>query len=93
VREALQTRLLNWHVDTSGVPAQSRDARDMPAYIPDEPFADKEAQIDELGRAFDTRCRLDPGDPAVVAGWTACCIPFPAAAYLVIGSGSLDLSF
>lgn len=44
VREALQTRLLNWHVDTSGVPAQSRDARDMPAYIPDEPFADKEAQ-------------------------------------------------
>lgn len=48
VREALQTRLLNWYVDTSGVPAQSRDARDMPAYIPDEPFADKEVQTVRL---------------------------------------------
>lgn len=48
VRADLQGRLLNWYIDTSGVPAQGRDARDMPEFIPDEPFADKEAKAMEL---------------------------------------------
>jgi choline-sulfatase len=33
-REALQTRLLNWYIDTSGVPASDKDPRNLPPYYP-----------------------------------------------------------
>jgi len=34
VRDALQTRLLNWYVETTGVPDTKRDPRDLPPFKP-----------------------------------------------------------
>lgn len=34
VREELQLRLVNWYIDTSGVPASDKDPRDLPPYYP-----------------------------------------------------------
>lgn len=33
-RAQLQRRLLNWYIDTTGVPASDRDPRDLPPYYP-----------------------------------------------------------
>ena len=34
VRQALETRLLNWYVETTGVPDTKRDPRDLPPFTP-----------------------------------------------------------
>lgn len=38
VREGLQTRLLEWYIDTSGVPEAAKDPRDTPPYYPSPNF-------------------------------------------------------
>ncbi|ODU70553.1 MAG: sulfatase [Novosphingobium sp. SCN 66-18] len=48
VREELQQRLLNWYVDTSGVPEEYRDSRDMPRFIRNPTFPDAAARTQSL---------------------------------------------
>jgi choline-sulfatase len=48
VKEALQTRLLDWYINTTGVPGQNRDQRDMPAYVPNEAFPDAGKKAREI---------------------------------------------
>jgi choline-sulfatase len=40
VVEQLQQRLMNWYINTSGVPEEKRDSRDMPTFDPVTPFSD-----------------------------------------------------
>lgn len=42
--EKLQRRLMNWYINTSGVPDEKRDSRDMPTYDPTVPFPDAQSR-------------------------------------------------
>ena len=48
VRAELQQRLLNWYIDTTGVPEENRDARDMPPFVRNPAFPDAAAQATQL---------------------------------------------
>jgi choline-sulfatase len=48
VREQLQVRLLDWYINTSGVPDEKRGQRDMPAFVPNEPFSNVETVTQKL---------------------------------------------
>lgn len=44
VRGEMQQKLMNWYIDTSGVPEEYRDARDMPPFVRDPVFPDAQAR-------------------------------------------------
>jgi choline-sulfatase len=44
VRGEMQQRLMNWYIDTSGVPEEYRDARDMPPFVRNSTFPDADAR-------------------------------------------------
>jgi len=48
VRNEMGTRLLNWYIDTSGVPEEYRDARDMPPFVRNPSFPDAASKIPAL---------------------------------------------
>ena len=51
VQAALQTRLLNWYVNTSGIAPMDKDGRDPPPYYPTPSFAvDERVAPRPLGR-------------------------------------------
>ena len=43
VRSNLQTRLLDWYVNTTGVPPTDKDPRDLPPFYPTPSFPNAEA--------------------------------------------------
>lgn len=47
-RAEMETRLLNWYIDTSGVPEEYRDARDMPPYVHNADFPDAQQRMRQL---------------------------------------------
>lgn len=48
VREELQLRLMNWYIDTTGVPASDKDPRDLPPYYPTPSHASKPGERERL---------------------------------------------
>jgi len=48
MRSQMEERLLNWYIDTSGVPDEYRDAREMPPFVRNPSFPNIEARTRSL---------------------------------------------
>ncbi|MDE2563654.1 MAG: sulfatase-like hydrolase/transferase [Sphingomonadales bacterium] len=48
IRDGLQRQLLDWYINTSGVPGTVRDARDMPPFYRNEVFPDAKTRAYQL---------------------------------------------